>query len=92
LERELCASYIGLREEPRGRGEAVAWELAGRPLMAAAGGSVRRLRERKERVGECGEGVRVRWGGGAARGSRGGGTAAREAARPVATRGRGAAA
>jgi hypothetical protein len=40
LERELCASYIGLREEPRGRGEAVAWELAGAPLMAAAGGSV----------------------------------------------------
>jgi hypothetical protein len=23
--QELCASYIGLREEPRGRGEAVAW-------------------------------------------------------------------
>jgi hypothetical protein len=44
LERELCASYIGLREEPRGRGEAVAWELAGRPLMAARWGDFRRGR------------------------------------------------
>jgi hypothetical protein len=79
LERELCASYIGLREEPRGRGEAVAWELAGRPLMAARCGG---FGEWKGRAVEWGGGgaLMARGGGGRARGSRGGGAGVREPA------------
>jgi hypothetical protein len=76
VERRSFCPFIGRR----GKGaEAMAWELAGRPLMAAAGGSV----ERPLRGGEGAEaavGVRsalkaARWGGEGARGTGDGGTA-----------------
>jgi hypothetical protein len=39
MERRYCCPFIGRRGRGKGA-EAVAWELAGAPLMAAAGGSV----------------------------------------------------
>jgi hypothetical protein len=45
LEGESCASYIGLRGEPRGCGEAVAWKLGGGGGIN--GGGVRWWREGK---------------------------------------------
>jgi hypothetical protein len=39
MERRCCCPFIGRRGRGKGA-EAVVWELAGVPLMAAAGGSV----------------------------------------------------